>query len=462
MTGNIETKYRRIVSNIPHPETVALLEELSQVEPRSMAGFSSVVWDRAEGSSVWDAHGNRWIDFTSAIILANAGHANPHIHEAIKRQLDSGLWHSYCNPTAIRLETVKKLKEIAQSYLDKVFLLTTGSEAVECAIKLVRMNGRKFRPEKIHILSFLGSFHGRTMGAQTAGGFLDQHRWMGLPPAAFHHIPFPECPRCPWGRTGYDRCGSECFHRSIDNLLDEGAEQGITAQDFAGVITETFQGPTVAFLPNDYIRTMREWATENGILLVFDEIQAGFGRTGTWFGFEHYDIEADLICTGKGMTSSLPMSAVIGRAEILDLPEHGEMSSTHTGNPLSCAALIGNIEAIQSGDLLGNAVRLEAVMHGIVRELRQKYAGYVKAVNGKGLAWSIYLTRPRSEEVDVELAYRVTDRCVRKGLFMFQTDRGTLKIVPPLCIEEEAFVEGMMVIEEALQECINETARGAG
>ena len=459
MTSNIDTKYRRIVSPIPHPESVALVEELSQIEPRSMASFSSVVWDRAEGFQVWDAHGNEWIDFTSAIILANAGHANPHVYEAIKRQLDAGLWHSYCNPTAIRLEAIKKLKEIAPTYLDKVFLLTTGSEAVECAIKLVRMHGRRIKPEKIHILSFLGSFHGRTMGAQTAGGFFDQRRWMGSPPAAFHHIPFPECPRCPWGRTEYDRCGAECFHRSVDNLLDE---KGITAQDFAGVITETFQGPTVAFFPNDYIRATREWAAENGILLVFDEIQAGFGRTGTWFGFEHYGVEADLICTGKGMTSSLPMSAVIGRAEILDLPEHGEMSSTHTGNPISCAAVIGNIEAIQSGNLLGNAVRLEAAMQGIVQELRQKYAGYLKAVNGKGLAWSIVLGRPRSEEADIELAHRVTDRCVQKGLFMFQTDRGTLKIVPPLCIEEEAFVEGMTVIEEALQECINETAESVG
>ena len=447
---NIETKYRRIISAIPHPDSVALIEELAALEPRSMAGFSSVVWDRAEGFQVWDAYGNRWIDFTSAIILANAGHADPHIHQAISKQLDANLWHHYCNPSAVRLEALKKIREILPPYLDKVFMLTTGSEATECALKLMRMHGQRKSKGKIHILSFLGSFHGRTMAAQAAGGFLDQHSWMGRRPEGFHHIPFPECPRCPWGKPAYANCGEECFRRGMQVL----AKDGVPPELFAGAITETFQGPTVAFMPNDYVRALRDWADANDALLVFDEVQSGFGRTGKWFGFEHYGVKADLICTGKGMTSSMPMSAVAGNREIMDLPEHGDMSSTHTGNPLSCAAVIGNIEAIQQGGLLQNAVRLESQMQETTATLREKFPGYVKAINGRGLAWSIYISNPETGLLEVELADRVAELCIQQGLLMFQTYRGTLKIVPPLCIEPEALLEGMGVIELAMAECI--------
>ena len=450
MSRNIETQYRRILSPIPHPDSLPLIDELAALEPRSMAGFSSIVWDRAEGFQVWDAHGNKWIDFTSSIIMANAGHSNSHISDAIKSQVDSGLWHTYCNPNAIRLQALKKIKQILPPYLDKIFLLTTGSEATECAIKLMRLHGRKIHRDKFNILSFLGSFHGRTMGAQTAGGFIDQHEWMGSAPGGFHRIPFPECPRCPWGKSKYTGCGAECFRRGIDTLRNN----GIPPESYAGVITETFQGPTVAFMPLDYVRALRDWAAGNGVLLVFDEIQAGFGRTGRWFGFEHYDVEADIICTGKGMTSSLPMSAVAGRGEILDLPEHGDMSSTHTGNPLCCAAVIANIEAIQGQKMLQNATHLESVMARIVADFKIKFPERISAVNGRGLAWGFYLAKPGTNELDIELAVRVTERCIQKGVLMFQTNRGTLKIAPPLCIEEQALLEGMGVIEESLTECI--------
>ena len=137
--------------------------------------------------------------------------------------------------------------------------------------------------------------------------------------------------------------------------------RGSADDQVAGVITETFQGPTVAFMPPDYVQALAAWATAHRALLVFDEIQAGFGRTGRWFGFEHYGVEPDMICAGKGMTSCLPMSAVIGRGAVLDLAEHGEMSSTHTGNPLCCAAAIANIEAIRDDGLLANAAALEPI-----------------------------------------------------------------------------------------------------
>ena len=196
----VETKYRRIVSEIPHPDSVPLIEELGRIEPHSMGGFPPVVWDRAEGFQVWDAFGNRWLDFTSAVVLANAGHANPRIAQALRDQLDLQLWHNYCNPSEMRLRTIKAISSIVPPYLDKVFLLTTGSEAVECAIKLMRLHGRQVAPDKLHIVSYLRSFHGRTMAAQMAGGYLDQQDWMGLKPPGFHHIPYPECAALPLGQ----------------------------------------------------------------------------------------------------------------------------------------------------------------------------------------------------------------------------------------------------------------------
>lgn len=446
----VETRYRRIVSDIPHPASSAFIEELASVEPRSMAGFSQIVWDRAEGFQVMDAHGNRWIDFTSAIILANAGHSHPHVGRSIREQLDSRLWHCYCNPSQIRYKTIRAILGILPAYLDKVFLLTTGSEAVEGALKLTRMHGLTIAPQKYQIVSYYGSFHGRTMGSQAAGGFLDQQEWMGVKPEGFPHLPYPECARCPWGKAEYDHCGSECWQRSVEQLRDQGVEE----DSVAGVITETFQGPTVAFMPLDYVKALREWASAHQALLIFDEIQAGFGRTGKWFGFEHYGVEADLICTGKGMTSCLPMSAVAGRAAILDLPAHGGMSSTHTGNPLCCAATIANIETIQREGLVENAASLGKVARLSLERLRERFPGYVGAINGRGLAWGVYLTDPGTGQLDADLGDRVSTRCIELGLLMLQTNRGTLKIAPPLCISEHAFLEGIGVIEQALAESV--------
>ncbi len=442
----IDTRYRRIVSDIPHPDSAALIEELRRIEPRSMSGTPPVVWNRAEGFQIWDVRGNKWIDFTSAVVLANAGHSNPRIARAVREQLETHLWHNYCNPSEIRLRTVKAIQGITPPYLDKVFLLTTGSEAVECAIKLMRVHGRSADPEKIHILSFRNSFHGRTMGAQMAGGYVDQQEWMGAKPYGFHHIPFPDCARCPWGRSEYANCGRECLERSLMQLK---IEHGL----FAGAISETFQGPTAAFMPPDYVQALREWATANNVLLTFDEIQAGFGRTGRWFGFEHYGVEADLVCMGKGMTSCLPMSAVAGRGAILDMAEQGEMSSTHTGNPLCCAAAMANIEAIRNDGLMDNAAALEPGVRGLLSDMQSRFPETVRTINGRGLVWAVLLGKPETRELDVELAKRVTTRCMEKGLLMLQTNRGTLKIAPPLCITREALTEGIQVIEEALAEC---------
>ncbi len=446
----IETKYRRIVSEIPHPDSVPLIEKLEEAEPRSVSGFSPVVWDRTEGFQVWDGYGNKWLDFTSSVVLTNAGNSPPRIAQAIRDQLDEQLWHNYLNPSAIRLRMTQAILSITPPYMDKVFLLTTGSETTEAAIKLSRIHGQQIADGKFHILSYYNSFHGRTMGAQTAGGYMDAQDWMGAKPPGFHHIPSPDSSDYPQDKQE----DVDYWRQHLDESLQPLREAGTTDDMLAGVMIETFQGPTVAFMPKGYAQAVREWANEHQVLVIFDEMQAGFGRTGKWFGFEHYGIEADLICMGKGITSSLPMSALVGRAEVLDLPGHGQMSSTHTGNPLCCAAAIANIATIRDEGMVENAAALGSVARDRLSRLRQRFPKYVGTINGKGLVWAVHIIDPQTGELDIELGDAITRHCMDRGLLMLKTMRGTLKIAPPLCITEEAFLEGLGVIEEAIADCV--------
>jgi 4-aminobutyrate aminotransferase/diaminobutyrate-pyruvate transaminase/4-aminobutyrate aminotransferase/(S)-3-amino-2-methylpropionate transaminase len=331
-----------------------------------------------------------------------------------------------------------------------VFLLTTGSESTEAAIKLSRVRGQGITPGKFHILSFYNSFHGRTMGAQAAGGYMDAQQWMVEPPPGFHHIPFPEPPDYPDDKADDVAYAREFLELSLEQIRREGFQDDLCA----GVMSETFLGPTVVFMPNGYARALRQWCDEHQALMIFDEMQAGFGRTGKWFGFEHYGIEPDLICLGKGMTSSLPMSALVGRREVMDLPGHGEMSSTHTGNPLCCAATLGNIAALRDEGLVENAAALGLVAQECLGRLRERFPRHVTRINGRGLAWAVYLVDPDTKVLDPALSDAVTARCMELGLIMLKTMRGTLKIAPPLCITEAAFREGLDVIEEVLAEFI--------
>jgi len=291
----IETKYRRIVTEIPAPATLPLLEKLRQNEPRSMSGQPPVVWDRAEGVCVCDAHGNRWLDFSSGVLVTNAGHSHPAIVEALKKQIAKPLLHHYCFPAEPRALLVEKIASLSPAPLKKVFLLTTGAETIECALKLARTWGK--RKGKSAFVSFEGAFHGRTLGAQMAGGMPSLKEWITCPDPEIIQAPFPGDPR------GTDRSFA-AFERALKN-------KNVAAGAVCGVISETYQGASAAFLPVEYARALRAWCDKNGALLIFDEVQAGFGRTGKRFGFEHYGVRPDIFCLGKGISSSLPISAVV-------------------------------------------------------------------------------------------------------------------------------------------------------
>jgi 4-aminobutyrate aminotransferase-like enzyme len=438
----VETRYRRIATPLPHPNSVATLEALRRFEPQSMRGQPPLVWERAEDIFVFDKYGNRWLDWSSGVLVTNAGHGAPEVRQALIDQVNSGLLHNYCFPSEERAELVACLAGLAPEGLDKVFLLTTGSEATECALKLARAHGIRIGgKQKIGLVGFERGFHGRTLGAQQAGGLAGQKSWIVNLDPAIINAPFPD---------GYWQ-----ENTSFKSFLEAIERAGLQPENVAGVMMETYQGVGPDFAPVEYVRELADWCRKNQVVLIFDEVQAGFGRTGKFWAFEHYDTVPDLICCGKGITSSLPLSAVIGRAELMDQFPPGSMTSTHTGNPLCCAAALASIRKIQSANLTANAARLEPVLLEGLRRIQRKHPEVVGQVNARGLVGGLQTIKAGRKEPDSELAHAIIERCFHKGLLFFAPVGAwsqTVKIAPPLTSPKEALEEGLGVLEEAVGE----------
>src|SRR6266436_2121023 len=368
----IETRFRRIVTPLPHPNSVATLEKLRQFEPQSMRGQPPLVWDRAEDTFVYDKYGNKWLDWSSGVLVTNSGHGAPEIRQAIIDQVNSGLLHNYVFPSEERAALAEFLLKLAPKGLDKVFLLTTGSEAAECAIKLARSYGiRKGGTKKLGIVGAERGFHGRTLGAQQAGGIPGQKAWIVNEDPAIVQVPFPD--------------GYWTEDTSFELFLATLKKKGLRSENVAGVMFETYQGVGPDFAPVEYIHQLAKWCQANDALLIFDEVQAGFGRTGKFWAFEHYGVTPDVICCGKGISSSLPLSAVIGRAEIMDQFPPGSMTSTHTGNPVCCAAALASIRKIIRENLSANAARLEPVLLAGLKRIQARQPGVIGNVSARGL-----------------------------------------------------------------------------
>jgi 4-aminobutyrate aminotransferase-like enzyme len=442
----IETRFRRIVSPIPHPDSVPTLEKLRQFEPQSMRGQPPIVWDRAEDIFVYDKHGNRWLDWSSGVLVANAGHGPKEIRDAITAQVNRGLLHNYCFPSEERAALIELLARVAPDPLKKVFLLTTGSEATECAIKLARAHGIKVGgKQKIGIVGYERGFHGRTLGAQQAGGLAGQKAWIVNEDPAILNVPFPD---------GYWQSDT-----SFDTFLAALKHRGLAPENVAGVMMETYQGVGPDFAPVEYVRRLAEFCARHNAVLILDEVQAGFGRTGRFWGFEHYGIVPDLICCGKGISSSLPLSAVIGRPDIMDQFPPGTMTSTHTGNPVCCAAALANVKKLLADRLHKNAAALGPVLAEGLEELQARHPGVVGHVTARGLVGGVQLVTPGSKAPNHDLAHAIIERCVWKGLLLFGPVGAwgqTVKIAPPLTLTKPALEEGLQVLGEATAEAVAE------
>ncbi len=439
----IKTRNRNIKTKIPVPQSKKVIDNLRTYEPRSMSGLPLIVWDKAKGVYVYDAYGNKWLDFSSGVLVTNAGHGRKAITRAIVETASKPLHHSYCFPNKERADLAKYIiKKIAPSYFDKVFLLTTGSEAVEASIKIARNYAHKIAgSEKDVILSFEHDFHGRTLGAQLAGGIEGLKDWIVNRDPNFINLPVPD------GFRGKDQ--------NFDTVLKILEEKNIRPENIAGFIMETYQGGSAIFLPKKYMKRLRAFCDEHDIVLIFDEVQSGIGRTGKMWGFEHYGVKADMICAGKGISSGLPLSAVIGPSRMMDLFDPGSMTSTHTGNPVCSAAALANLKLIRKEKLTENAAELGKILKKRVMKIWKKYPDNVGFAASKGLVAAIQMVaRPGTTDPDHDTAFEIVKVCIENGLMLFApvgTGGGSVKLAPPLIINKKQLKEGMDILDKAFK-----------
>jgi len=444
--AKLETKYRRIVTKIPVPESIEILNTLERYETSAMHGQLPIVWDRAEGFQVYDAWGNKWIDFTSTIFVTNAGHANLRILKAVRDQLDKPLLHTYTFASKVRAEYLRYLIESTPPQFEKAFLLSAGTEATECALKLMRMHGWKTGKKRPGIIAFEGNWHGRTLGAQMMSYNPSQKEWIGYHDPNIFHLPFPY----PW-RIEVLTDPHNYFRTCMAALIKQ---NGLNPKiDLSGFILETFQGWGAMFYPPEYVQEMIVFARENGMLVAFDEMQSGFGRTGKLFGYMHYGVEPDLLCCGKGASSGLPLALVLGSQEIMDLPEFGSMSSTHSANPIVCAAGLANLCALLEDGLIENSRVLGELFQARLNSIKNRFPQHIRYVFGKGLLAALHFVGPDGEPL-VDLCNQICQEAMRRGLLVVHTGRESIKLAPPLCIIEEALLEGLDVLAESIESIV--------
>ena len=439
----VKTKYRKIVTAIPAPQSIALLKKLRATEPRSMGGQPPVIWHHGKDFCIFDPYGNQWLDFTSGVLVAACGHGRPEMTKAVVDMAKQGLLHAYCFPTEVRAQLVAELGSWLPKPLKRVFLLTTGSEATECCIKLARTRGMELGGKKKSILvTFQSAFHGRTLGAQLAGGSPALKSWIGDLDERFVQVPYPD--------------GFRQQDTSFDVFEKTLAAKGINPDDVCGVMAETFQGGNAILLPVAYAQALRKWCNKHQALLMFDEIQAGFGRTGKAFAFMHLGIVPDLVACGKGISGGLPLSAVLGTQELMDIYGPGEMTSTHSANPICSAAALANLQCIKRDKLVQNAAKLAPQLAEGCRTIAEASQGHIGRWSSTGLVGALQFTKPGTTDPDPDTAWEVVRRTVQRGVLLFAPvglGNAAIKINPPLTINAAALAEGLEVIKDVV-ECV--------
>lgn len=429
----VRTAHRLVHTDIPAAGTREILERLDSVESRSMHGQLPIVWGHAQDYQVFDIGGNTFIDFTSGIFVANVGHGNFVVSDAIN---EVAFTHSYAYATKIRAAYLTKLTK--WSGFQKAFLMSSGTEAVEAAVKLMRLGGLSIGKRRGGIICIDGNYHGRTLGAQMLSSNAAQKKWIGYQDPCVIYLPFPH----PQILREMNDDGTKFFDYYVKNIL---SGMGLIADaDICGVMLETFQGWNALFYPPAFVKAVETFCRNHAALLCFDEMQAGFARTGRKFGYEHYGVTPDLICVGKGMGGGFPLSGVLGHRIIMDLPEVGDMSSTHSANPMACAAGIAVINEIERLDLVREADRKGFLLRDALEALAPKSAN-IKWIFGNGLIAALIVT-------SAEFASRVVERCYQKGVLVVHTGRESIKIGPPLVIPDDALLEGVSVLAEAIEE----------
>ncbi|SFH96610.1 4-aminobutyrate aminotransferase apoenzyme [Paraburkholderia megapolitana] len=413
--------------------------------PRGVGVMCDFYAERAENSELWDVEGRRYIDFAAGIAVNNTGHRHPKIVAAIREQLDHFTHTAYqIVPYASYVELAEKINRRAPGdHPKKTAFFTTGAEAVENAIKIAR--AATGRPG---VIAFTGGFHGRTMmGMALTGKVAPYKLGFGPFPSDVFHAPFP---------NALHGVSVEDSLKAIEFLF----KADIDPKRVAAIIFEPVQGEGGFYqAPVEFVRALRKLCNEHGILLIADEVQTGFARTGKLFAMHHYDVVPDLMTMAKSLAGGMPLSGVVGRAEIMDAAAPGGLGGTYAGNPLAVASAHAVLDIIDEEKLCERAVKLgdrvKATLNALQHDVPQ-----IAEVRGPGAMIAVEFCKPGGHEPDAEFTKRVQTRALERGLLLLVCGvySNVVRFLFPLTIQDNVFDEALTILQEVLKESIVATA----
>lgn len=445
---NVRPDLPQITGPLPGPRARVLIERDRAVISPSYTRTYPLVAERGEGAVVQDVDGNRFLDFNAGIAVVATGHCHPRVVEAIQQQAArlihmSGTDFYYEEMVAL----AEKLAEIAPhpaetEFPRRVSFGNSGAEAIEGCIKVAR-----YATGRDKIIAFFGGFHGRTIGALslTARKAVQRSGFGPLMPGVVH-APYPYCYRCPFGKEP-ENCAAECVGYIENTLLKTIAPP----EETAAIVVEPVQGEGGYIVPpRKFFEELARVARQNGILLVFDEVQSGMGRTGKMWAAEHFDAVPDVFAVAKGIASGMPLGATVARADLMTWPP-GAHASTFGGNPVSCAAALTTIALLQE-ELVENAARMGAYLKGRMQDWPARFS-IVGEVRGLGLMIGIELVRnQQSREKAPDLRDRVVERAFERGLLVLGAGDNNIRLSPPLVVSLDQCEFAADTLEECLQE----------
>jgi 4-aminobutyrate aminotransferase/(S)-3-amino-2-methylpropionate transaminase len=435
----------QIRTEIPGPKSKALSERRAKAVPRGLSHGTPIYVAKAEDAWLEDVDGNRYIDFAGGIGCLNVGHRQQSVVDAIKNQADNFL-HTCVQVTPYEsyVHLAERMNEVTPGkFAKKTIFINSGAEAVENAVKIARAYTK--RPG---IIAFEDAFHGRTMMTLALTSKTHPYKAGFAPfPGEVYRVPFAYCYRCSYNLK-YPSCDLYCARH-----LEDTFKRVVANEEVAAVIAEPVMGEGGFIAPPlDYFKVLIDLCRKHGILFIADEVQSGFGRTGTLFASERYGIEPDLVVTAKSLGGGLPIAAVTGRAEIMDAPGIGGLGGTFAGNPLSCAAALAVLDLFDKENLLERANQLGERFQRRAREWQRRWP-IVGDVRGLGGMQAIELVQSQSTKVPATAETKqITQYCYEHGLITITagTYSNVIRILVPMVATDAQIDEGLDVLESAL------------
>jgi 4-aminobutyrate aminotransferase len=437
-----------LLTSLPGPKAKAIIDSDAAVMSPSYTRSYPLVVAKGEGAMVEDVDGNRFLDCSAGIAVVATGHCHPEVVKAIQRQAErlihmSGTDFYYENMVTL----AEKLAALAPGGGPrKVYFGNSGTEAMEAAIKMAR-----YHTGRGQFIAFFGAFHGRTSGslALTASKSVQQKGFFPVLQGV-HHVPYAYCYRCAYGKTP-DSCAVECVKVIEDQLF----RHKLPPEEVAAIVVEPVQGEGGYVVPpKKFLDELRRVADKYGILLVFDEVQSGMGRTGKMFAAEHFDAAPDIVTLAKGIASGLPLSATVARAEVMDW-KPGAHASTFGGNPVCISAALTTIEILER-ELIDNAARVGAHIRARLDEFPKRFP-IVGDVRGLGLMIGLEIVRDQAtKERAPELRDRIVNMCFERGLLLLGAGPNSIRICPPLVITKDQADHAVDTIESCLKALQNQ------